>query len=386
MNSPGLAVGPAEHCGNGLVLCVEDRDVPEVHFLAECRECTEFMWFHMDAAGAAPGGLRFVWDNAHYALGNSNLIGRMRPVYRIDDGEWERAATVRVQDKMEGPALVFETPPARVHTAVATCYPYGLRELDATLATLQRRPHHAPVALTSHGRVINRYRFPAVEHGGQAAPAGVYVLARQHSGETPGSLAMDGMMRWLANGNGGGMEWWLLPFVDLDGVESGNYGKDSLPIDFNRAWSRLPMRPEIKGIQSDMATFVSRTSTHILIDLHGPGHSEDGVYTHLPPDGRPEEQRAAGVRWAAHIDKRLVEMLGRGQETSFHEMNYPSRWNKNDTATAWAWDYLKLPGFGTEVSYQSYGGIVLDIPGYHKVGEALAAAACDFIMEAGTVE
>ena len=388
MAAKKLSVGPAAHCGNGLVTSIEDSPNPTVHFHSECRECTEFLWFHLEAEGVGGRPLRFVWENAYYCLGNSNKLGNVRPVYNIGRG-WQRVGSVESVETLEGPRVAFEVPPAGNNVSVAFCYPYDLAELESLLNDLPAKPQETIVAVTSRSRLIKRYRFPAAKpacRGAVEKPPGIYIIARQHSGETPGTWAMDGIFRFLANGGAPDIEWWLVPFVDLDGVQDGNYGKDALPYDFNRAWGKLPMRPELKGLQRDISTFSTVTSPCALLDLHAPGHNEDGIYTHLPHEGRPDDQRKRVQQWAECLHKRLVEVMGRDEEAYYHEMNYISRWDKNNTVCSWAWDELKLPAFGTEVSYQSYGGEILDPDGYRKAGRALALAALDYLAAAKCVE
>jgi hypothetical protein len=388
MAATKFTVGPAAHCGNGLVTSVENGPQPVIHFLSECRECTEFLWFHLSAKGVKSRPLRFIWENAYYCLGNSSKLANVRPVYNIGGG-WRRVDTVEIIETLEGPHVSFVIPPAKNTAAVAFCYPYGLAELESMIGDLPAKPEETIVAVSSRSRPIKRFRFPASTpalRGSTTKPPGVYIIARQHSGETPGTWAMDGIFRFLAAGGAPGIEWWLVPFVDLDGVEDGNYGKDALPFDFNRAWGKLPMRPELKGLQRDIATFSTVTSPSILLDLHAPGHNEDGVYTHLPHDGRPDEQRSHVQQWAECLHKQLVEVMGRDEEAYWHDMNYISRWDKNNTVCSWAWDEMKLPAFGTEVSYQSYGGEILDPDGYRKVGRSLALSAMDYLTAAKRVE
>jgi len=384
-----IKVAPARHCGNGLVLGIEGTEKPVIRFLAECRECTEFMWFNMTARDTGGRRLRFVWENAHYSLGSHKDLPNVRPVYRQDDGEWKRVGEVEIEERLEGPRLIFETPEGGNVIDAALCYPYGERELSATLKKLKRRPEQTVAGLTTKGRPIRRFRFAANEparRGGTAKPPGVYMIARQHSGETPGSLAMDGVFRALGEGLGADVEWWLLPFVDLDGVEDGNYGKDALPIDFNRAWGRMPMRPELKGIQSDIRTFAAVTAPQLLLDLHAPGYGEDGIYTFLPREERPEKQRQAVLSWAEKLNTRLVEAFNRSQATYCRVPNYASRWDYNDTSGTWAWEYAKIMGACTEISYQSYGGERLDIEAYRMAGRSIALAVMDFLAAADAVK
>src|SRR5690606_20700503 len=114
---------------------------------------------------------------------------------------------------------------------------------------------------------------------------GVYLIARQHSGETPGSWLLDGVVRYLSTPEGQqisrNMCVWAVPFADPDGVADGSYGKDQTPWDLNRAWGS-PRRPEINAIQRDVHRWARRCRPQAIVDLHAPGYSERGFYFWAP--------------------------------------------------------------------------------------------------------
>lgn len=376
MTTRDLQVAPAARSGNGVVREVEAGDRPVVHFLSEARDGTEFLWFHLTASNPAGRMIRFVWENLYYCLGGVNQVHNIRPVYRLDDGPWTRfdVAALEVLEHPHRRKLAFTTPPADGTVSVAFCYPYDSADLAAMLKQLPSRPEETLVALSGRNRLIHRYRFAAEI----ANRPGVYVMARQHAGETPGSWVMDGIFRHLSEAGAGGTDWWLLPFADIDGVAEGLYGKDRFPWDFNRSWNRLPMRPELNGYQHDIAEFVAGTSRHLLVDLHAPGHSEDGFYTYGPRKGKPVERAHVSERWGNLVGAAVAKTMGGPCEKMYRIPDYPSRWG-DDTVTAWVWKNFKMCGCGTETSYQSYAGKVLTVEDYRVIGRAVVAAAADFL-------
>ena len=299
MSTRVLKVGPAAVSGNGVVLDVRrERRSWVVEFMAESRNSPESLWFHLQCTGAGGRKIRFAWLNAHVCLGtgSAEAMANVRPVVRLDNGDWQRINEVEVVERPTGGHfLTFATPTPCRRAAVAFCYPYGPDELDATLKETGGFWEVEAIGLSAKGRQLLRlHAHPDRERRGRP---GAYVVARQHSGETPGSWVLDGLLRAVAAeeppGRLRGIEWWIVPFVDIDGAVEGNYGKDTLPIDFNRAWSPMPMRPEVHAIQSDLRYFAASRSRRFVLDLHGPGGGETRMYQFQCREDRPKAHRKA---------------------------------------------------------------------------------------------
>jgi len=230
--------------------------------------------------------------------------------------------------------------------------------------------------MTGQGRPLPRLRAARPD-----AVAGAYVVARQHSGETPGSWVLDGLLRAVSEAAEterlSRIEWWAVPFVDLDGVIAGDYGKDAMPRDFNRSWALMPMRPEVQAIQRDMRRFAGSCARRMVLDLHAPGGGERAVYQFLPRDERPEEQKKAGAAFTPFLAAELPEIP---PDSLARVPRYPSRWTTGDTATTWSWDHLdRTPGVSIETAYQGLeNGPWFEPEDYRRIGAGIAraVAAC----------
>jgi hypothetical protein len=181
---------------------------------------------------------------------------------------------------------------------------------------------------------------------------GVYVIARQHAGETPGSWVLDGFLRKIASFGGDAPLVWAVPLADIDGVEEGAYGKDRYPYDLNRAWGQPPMRHEVLAYKRDLDYWFGITETGLGIDFHAPGCCESGgIYAFLPnPDkfsGLHEmaSKAAAGIK--QHLSQFAAPEFGR-------VARYLSRWN--------------TPSFSSHICSRGLFALSLETP-YHQVGE-----------------
>jgi hypothetical protein len=178
------------------------------------------------------------------------------------------------------------------------------------------------------------------------------------------------------------IEWWAVPFVDLDGAVEGNYGKDSLPIDFNRAWGFMPMRPEVAAIQRDMRHFAEGRARRFVLDLHGPGGGETRMYQMHCRSNRPRAQRQAAESFsaffAAEIPEQPPERLGVVPE-------YGSRWDLSHNLSSWAWDELDgTLGVTIETAYQPMNeGHWQTRDDYREIGSRVARAVARWLTRRG---
>lgn len=362
----------ASKSGNGVVHGVTWEDGRwVVRFLSEPRSSPQSLWWHLEADNLQGKPVRFVWMNADHALGNANSLGNIRPVVRASGGGWVRCPSVEVVTADDGRReLAFEHTRPSERVAAAFCYPYCSDHFQLTLDEAHL-PAPDIIGVTGEGRPLPRVRL------GGSGEAGVYLMARQHAGETPGSWVLDGLIRALAKDGLGGIDWWVVPFVDLDGVENGDYGKDAHPWDFNRAWEQMPMRPEVLSIQADLRRFAARHPKRLVIDLHAPGHAEDGLWVFMPRSHRPPEQRAVSESVVTALASEFTEIE---PSKLRRETNYASRWGMDATATSWAWDHLdRTPAASIETSYQSLAGKGLDIDGYRDIGRRLVSVIGSYL-------
>jgi len=378
--------GRASVSGNGFIVQTrQSQGAWVVEFMSEPRTSPEPLWFHVTCEGAGSRPVRFVWLNAMscLGLGSQAALEAVRPVVQTDGGPWQRVGNVHVKPRRPtGHVLTFDTPGACDRVSAAFCYPYAPADLDATLDAAVPVWKRQPIGLSGHGRLLPRLYCPPKPRP-RMCP-GAYVIARQHAGETPGSWVLDGLLRAVAEADVGDpirqVEWWASPFVDLDGVVEGNYGKDALPWDFNRAWSRMPMRPEVLTIQRDMRAFARRTRPRMLLDLHGPGGAEKRFYQFLCRDGQPPEHRDLQKSFTPHLARHMPMIPA--DELALTP-RYPSRWNDTETATAWAWHELdRTTGVSLETTYQALrDGPWLEPDDYRDIGRRVARAVAAWLLE-----
>jgi predicted deacylase len=224
------------------------------------------------------------------------------------------------------------------------------------------------------GRVFNR--LP------DGARPGVYLTARHHAGETPGSWALDGLLRHVAADKRlyDPLVWWAVPFVDLDDVIAGSYGKDPFPHDCNRAYGPGgPRRPEASAIEPDLRRFKEAAKGMFFADLHAPGHGEQNSYVPLrgwdadSPINPIAEEFANRFQAAQPADLRST--VAHITPKPGGNSRYPGL-----CSNRWASEVLNVDAVCVEVSYQGNGRTYYTVGDYRRLGAALADTVAEWLL------
>jgi hypothetical protein len=103
----------------------------------------------------------------------------------------------------------------------------------------------------------------------------VVISARHHSCETMGSYTFEGLTSFLLSQDPKAIqlrervEFCLVPFIDKDGVENGDQGKNRRPHDHNRDYAGRSIYPEVTAFREHLLTWSEGLLT-VALDLHCP--------------------------------------------------------------------------------------------------------------------
>ena len=128
----------------------------------------------------------------------------------------------------------------------------------------------------------------------------IVLTARHHCCESTGSYALEGFMRALLTKHRDMLEtytFYVIPFVDLDGVQNGDQGKDRDPHDHNRDYIEVPIYRSTRAI---CALFANK-EIEACLDFHSPW--KWGEYDSVPHIHRGSKQNGANAFDDAFFDQ-----------------------------------------------------------------------------------
>jgi hypothetical protein len=330
---------------------------------------------------AAPS-LRLVLEHAGNLLGGAQPQ-TLRPVIRYPGAldarlaTWQRLPGGELMTGPDGQTSVYWEvpipvgPPVRTGAEVAFCYPYGPPELESLVQETDDCWRVDSIGVSQGGRSLLRLSNDYGQIEGARRP-GLYLMARQHSGETPGSWVLDGFLRHIASLGEAAPLVWAVPLTNIDGVAQGDYGKDNFPYDLNRAWGQPPMRHEVLALQSDVGRWAVRCRPGLVLDLHAPGSSEtSGIYCYLPDSAVRSRFHQEALCWTTAIKAALTPLYA--AECFERVARYASRW-ETPRCTDFCWSRHGVCGLGVEIPYAMVGDLVLTREHYRDAGARIAKA------------
>ncbi len=253
--------------GNIAVLGI-DEDAGIVRLAPDMRDSSG-RWFHWDftLSGAAGRTLRFQFPDGYEYL---STLGPA--ISRDAGGSW---TWLRPDGSRHEPANAFDYAfgPYETETRFAKSFPYSQRDWDAFTARWRGSPDVSFGVLCpsqSGRRDTELLRLPC---RGEASWLFVFT-ARHHACETTGNSVMEGALEealsaspeagWLR----GHAECVFVPFMDKDGVEDGDQGKNRIPHDHNRDYL-VGRYTSVRALKA-LVEAESRGRRLVFLDLHSP--------------------------------------------------------------------------------------------------------------------
>lgn len=248
--------------GNIVVQRIEGDDV----YLHQDQRDTPVAWFYwyFRVRGAAGRTLSF-----HFTKGN--VIGVHGPALSTDSGKtWTWLGEKSVKNRLFRYTFAKDAKDVRFSMGM----PYTLGNWRAFLARYKGNPfiEENDLAVTRKGRKNKYYRVGRLD----GKPEHRVVLAcRHHSCEMMASYTIDGILESVLAETAEGewfrehVEFMVVPFVDLDGVEDGDQGKNRKLHDHGQDYHGESIYPSIRAIKRVVPRW-SEGRLRFALDLHCP--------------------------------------------------------------------------------------------------------------------
>ncbi|MCW8130962.1 MAG: hypothetical protein KIS92_11470 [Planctomycetota bacterium] len=330
-----------------------------------------FYW-HFRVAGAAGRTVRFQFPGG-------DGTGPRGPCVSTDGGKtWAFYGRECVQEK----SFTYAFPSHAHEVRFCVGIPYTERNLHEFLPKHRGRPLFSEETLCADrsGRAVELLKLgkPAED-----AAACLLLTARHHCCETTPSFAAEGFIdAYFGEDALGGwlrekLACWIVPFVDKDGVEAGDQGKNRAPHDHNRDYLGQPgLYPTVGAIREQVPAWGGE-KLRVVMDLHCPwirGKWHEDIYFVGCNDAE---------HWARTSEycRRLEEVrAGPLPYYTAHNLPYGTDWNVDkephlSSCAKWA---RTLPSVwlanSVEIPYAACSGVEIT-PGRARLfGRDLAAA------------
>lgn len=364
--------------GNILVDKVEGDHV----YLHQDPRDTAGFWFywHFRVRNAAGRTLTF-----HFTKGD--VIGARGPAVSTDGGStWSWLGMEKVS---KNNTFVYTFPADASEVRFCLAMPYQESNLRAFLDRHAGSPCLKTEVHTKSrkGRSVERLRLGKLD--GQPEHR-VLLTCRHHSCEMMASWVLEGIMdeilaatpegNWLRQH----VEFLVLPFMDKDGVEEGDQGKNRQPHDHNRDYMGESLYPEVAALRQFVPEW-SEGRLRVALDLHCPwvrgGGDQPGSNQRIVLLEGPSAEIAANVREFSRI---LQETrTGPLPYHARHNLKFGQAWNTfPDPKPCSRWAGL-LPGIFVattiETPYADVAGEPVTVESARAFGHDVARAIRRFL-------
>ncbi len=226
---------------------------------------TEGDWFYWYFKVSNTSGkqlfFQFTMDNQFAAFG---------PAYSINNNHtWKWYGENRVHNNGFSYAFSLEDTVAWFCTA----FPYTGKDLDSFLSRSKIRDGlvRDTLCLSPEGRVIEKL---SIQPSGDGPRTRVLITARHHACEMMANYVLEGIIESTLNEVElaylrDRVEFLIVPFVDKDGVENGEQGKNRIPRDHNRDYAGESIYRSTAAIREEIPAW-SDGKLKIALDLHCP--------------------------------------------------------------------------------------------------------------------
>lgn len=385
----GLALGLAAFSARGAEPQIDaafpggniivDRIEGDTVFLRQDLRDTQGDWFYwaFRVRGAADRTLAFTLA--------SDKFGARGPALSVDGGRtWRWLGAEAVKNR----TFRHTFAPGEEDVRFSMGMPYTEAHLRAFLQqagpgavrqeTLCRTKLGRSVELLHFGRLAGEPRFR------------VFISARHHACEMMANYELEGVISAVLADDELG-RWWrdhvecrAVPFMDKDGVEDGDQGKNRKPHDHNRDYAGEPIYASVAAVKKMLPAWAGGR-LKVALDLHCPGLRGRG-HEAIQLIGGPEADF-----WArATRFSQLLEELSAPGPLSFRtsdNLAWGQSWNKGEGGLGKSFGswVRTIPGLriGTtiELPYATANGQEVNAESARAFGRTLAAAIRRYLLE-----
>ncbi|TNE62442.1 MAG: hypothetical protein EP335_12695 [Alphaproteobacteria bacterium] len=252
---------------SGNIEIIRADDPMDVHLAIKHDNLSDFyQWFHFRVSGVADTPCRFHIDNAGGAAYADGWEG-----YRVC-ASYDRENWFRIDTAYDGKALSWEVEPEQDSLYFAYFAPYSMDRHADLVAEVSGSPL---VTTSVLGGTLDGQDMDLVEVGfGPEGRKKVWMIARQHPGETMAEWWMEGALDFLLDTDNPVVaallkkcHFYIVPNMNPDGSRRGHLRTNTAGANLNREWNEPSMErsPEVLLVRQKML----ETGVDFHLDVHG---------------------------------------------------------------------------------------------------------------------
>jgi len=245
----------SRHAGGNIRVVGKSRGVVELE--QELRD-TSGWWFYWNFCAESKEertvSFRFV---------NGEVVGPWGPAISFDGIEWSWLGAESAPSRQE---FIYRFR-ANEKVYFSFCLPYQISHFERFYEQISPNRHvrRKVLAISEQLRPI-----PLLSIGNPSAEQHLVFTCRHHSCESTPAYVIEGILESiLTASNPSFLQNYCIhyiPFIDIDGVENGDQGKNRIPHDHNRDYTGAP----IYRVTSAVMNYVEPFAITAAIDFHGP--------------------------------------------------------------------------------------------------------------------
>lgn len=230
-------------------------------------------WFYWNFRVRGAGG-----RTLHFRFATPKCpIGARGPALSPDGGltwRWLGADSYKELPGKKGWEFSYAFAPTAGDVRFACAIPYLQSDLERFLARYRGNPHLkvGELCKSRKGRGVECLRLGRLDGEPKAR---VLLTARHHACESMANYEQEGIIEAILADTPEGRLWrdnievMIVPFMDKDGVEDGDQGKNRAPHDHNRDYGIASLYPEVRALTTQVPAWL-KGKPFFGLDMHCP--------------------------------------------------------------------------------------------------------------------
>ena len=239
------------------------------------------IWLEPDQRHLKEGHKWFYWsfratntEPVTVTFSHRNYVSAHGPAVSLDEGKtWQWMGREKVTVNEDNTEFSFVLPPAPEGRRYAFCPQYQESHLQEWLGCHCGNPalRVSELCKSRNGRSVELLVIQDPVAPGREI---LWLTARHHCCESMASYVLEGLLEAALGDDAVGRKirsrWTIysVPFMDKDGVEEGDQGKNRHPHDHNRDYTDSPIYPEVRAAMQFLKAHGPAVS--VVMDLHCP--------------------------------------------------------------------------------------------------------------------